>query len=108
MRYVIGGAICIVILFIVAIIIFNRTTITTQEIDDLIRKEIPLGTKDYQVISFLDAKNIPHSTYGKVIYARVRNTSRRFIMRGDIVIEFIMNEEGRLTSYKIKEEWTGL
>ena len=85
-------------------------TVTTKKVEELVQREIPIGTSKSQVIAFLDICQIEHSDYlekVKAIYAIIRDTLQGTMVKGSIKIEFYFDDKSNLKDYLIKEVFTG-
>jgi hypothetical protein len=106
-------------------IYYVATRTTTGEIDALIRRNLVPGATTEEIFEFLDRENLEHlgvSSAGsdsllldagyaedtEVIWAVYPNSSRAFVTTGDIVIYFILDEEGRYKEHYLKEIFTSL
>ena len=100
----------------------DRTTVA--EVESMISENLSPGASSEEVIDFLDSRGIDHSPVGPVdstsylldagyspdtmvIGAFIYDTSRVFIVTGDIQIFFILDEDYRLTEYLVREVFTG-
>lgn len=80
-----------------------------KDIENLINKKIPIGSKLSDVEKLLDSYHAEYSYDPKEqnIMALFRNTSRGIIVSGDTQVILNFNSEGKLTSYTVKEIFTG-
>jgi hypothetical protein len=94
-----------------AIVVFSAATywhgvhrVNPKSIEDLIGRELLPAASGDEVLTFLDAHGIAHSTYvpGQNIYADIgRSTIGLFPGRINIVFSF--DEHGKLISHEVKE-----
>lgn len=101
---------CVVALISVSVGGCSYTKVTVDEIDQRIRKELPVGSDQTKVIVFLEANQMEHSGYldkQKEIRAILRNTSRNFLVTGSIQVVFSFDDHGRLISHIVEEVFTG-
>ena len=85
-------------------------TVTTKKVEELVQREIPIGTSKSQVIAFLDICQIEHSDYlekVKAIYAIIRDTLQGTMVKGSIKIEFYFDDKSNLKDCFIKKVFTG-
>lgn len=86
-------------------------TMKVKEIDELIRKEVPIGSSTSQVLAFLDAQKIEHSQQyfdrDRIIYASIRNTSGNWLVKNSVYIQFHFDEKATLKDYSVREVSTG-
>jgi hypothetical protein len=84
-------------------------SVTAEQMDAMIRKELPAGTARADVSRFLDAQKIEYSFVNNEnkIYAIIRNTCRGILVECSIDMVFGFNEQGALTSTSVKEGLTG-
>lgn len=85
---------------------------TVKQMDEMIKKELPIGAGKDRVLEFLDSKKIEHSDYidyknQKLIMAAVRNTSTGFFATASIHVTFYFDEYGKLVKYNVEEVFTG-
>jgi hypothetical protein len=101
----------------------DRTTVA--EVESMISENLSPGTSIEEVVAFLDSRDIDYGSIGPVdgtsylldagypsdtmvIGAFIYNTSRDFIIRGDIQIFFILDDDYRLREWLVREVFTGL
>jgi hypothetical protein len=73
-----------------------------------VKQSIALQSTPQEVIQYLDAKKIQHSTYAdNNITAIVRDNSRWAIVKADYGIVFQFDEGDRLSTINIREHLTG-
>ena len=89
---------------------------TAAQVDREIRGQLPLGTSKAEVEAYLERKAIPHSwTQERAAGAEHRNeeigmirgTSVRGLIETSLQLSFKFDDQSRLTSYSIKELYTG-
>jgi hypothetical protein len=88
----------------------QRSTTTKEEVDAMVRREVPVGSSTSQVIAFLDSEKIERSDYretDKVILAIVRDASRAAVTKGNIQIEFRFDDAAHLREHVVREVFTG-
>lgn len=81
------------------------------ELNDLIRKDIPVHASSAEVIVFLDRNHIEHSDMfsdEKTITSIVRDTTTKGQVRGAILIKFYFDRKARLKNYSVEEVFTGV
>jgi hypothetical protein len=100
----------------------DRTTVA--EVESMVGQNLAPGATTEEVFAFLDNKGISHgsvhpvdgSSYlleegyhpdTKVIGAWIYGTSTSFIIEGDIQILFILDDDGLLKEYLVREVFTG-
>lgn len=90
--------------------------VEVAKVQEDIRGHLPVGTSRAAVASYLDQRGIQHSyvgelkdapEYGHTEMAIIRETSRTWLVRGDIQILFKFDEQGRLIHYSVQEIFTG-
>ena len=93
----------------------KESVLTKEDIENIVKAEIPIGTASEQVLAVLDKHGIEHSDYiehpfrqnSPSIYAIVRNTGRSFFIEEAVQIEFSFDSQKKLTDCKIKKVYTG-
>jgi hypothetical protein len=96
----------------------RRVKMTTDvaRVEADIREHLPTGSSRADVASYLDQRGISHSyvdeskgapEFSRTEIAMVRETSRTWLIRGDIQIFFKFDGQGKLTNYSVKEIFTG-
>lgn len=102
-----------------------RTTV--DDVESMIETNLPIGSSEEDVLSFLDERGIEHDDvtvagpdvgttlreagYGEgtvYVVAILRDTTRAWFSTADIAITLIFNEDGRLIDYITKEWITSL
>jgi hypothetical protein len=86
--------------------------VTSEQIDTLIARVLPLGTTRVQLIAFLDARKIEHSGHdasvdSASITAIFRDVAGSTAIVGHSVQVYFEFHEGYLTSYSLKDTYTG-
>lgn len=92
-----------------------KATVSVAKVEKDIRDHLPIGASRAEVAAYLDQRGIQHSyveesqqpEYRHTEMAMIRESSRTWIIRGDIQIFFRFDEDGKLTSYSVKEIFTG-
>lgn len=103
------------------------TQTTVGDVESMIEENVPIGSSQEDVLSFLNDRGIEHGEVsiagaradslledagyreGTVyIGAIMRNTSQVFFSTADIQMYFIFDENGRLKDYLVVEGWTSL
>jgi len=79
---------------------------TEAQVKTWIQEELAIGSSERDVLLFLQRHHINHSEVGSRINAGVGST-KGFLVRSDIQIEFRFDPEGTLASYDVKEILTG-
>ena len=97
-----------------------RTATTTDDVRNLISKNLPVGSSADEIITFLDDQGIDHGpidkfgnySYGQdfdypadtpVIDSLWRHAADYIVTKTDIVVLFILDSEHRLSTYEIFE-----
>lgn len=88
--------------------------ITVEDILKQLQANIPVGTSRSAVESYLDSRSMPHQYFDdpkfpnerRVEFATVRDTSRSWLVRGDIQIRFRFDESDKLLDYSAHETFT--
>jgi hypothetical protein len=91
----------------------HRTTV--EDVLKQIQANTPVGTNRSAVERYLDSQSIIHSYIDNpevpnernVEYALIRDTSRSWLVRGDIEIRFHFDQSDRLVDYSAHEVFTG-
>lgn len=89
--------------------------ITVEDLLKQLQANTPIGTSRSAVESYLDSRSITHSyiddpkvpDYRRVEIALVRDSSRSWLVRGDIEIRFHFDQSDRLLDYSAHEVFTG-
>jgi hypothetical protein len=89
--------------------------ITVEDVLKQLQANTPVGTSRSAVESYLDSRSITHSyiddpkvsDYRRVEIALVRDSSRSWLVRGDIEIRFHFDQSDRLLDYSAHEVFTG-
>lgn len=89
--------------------------ITVEDVLKQLQANTPGGTSRSAVESYLDSRSITHSyiddpkvpDYRRVEIALVRDSSRSWLVRGDIEIRFHFDQSDRLLDYSAHEVFTG-
>lgn len=93
-----------------------RATTNAAAVEKDIREHLPLGTSRSEVEAYLDQKGLGHSyidestefpDYRHTEMAMVRETSRTWLVRGDLQILFKFDSQERLIDFKFQEIFTG-
>ena len=95
---------------LVAIGWLGACRMTVKEMEDLIKKEVPIGSSTVRVLAFLDSKKIEHSRYledRKAIYAIIRDTGGDFLVKKSLTLAFFFDDDGNLIKYTVEEVFTG-
>jgi hypothetical protein len=118
--------ICTIILLCLSVVNCQRRSMTVKNIEQLIRKEIPIGSSVSQVIVFLDSHNISHSQvftvppYGTnddviqkkpdtikgYMNASIKEVRRDLLASFGIYMKFYFDERGSLVDYTVREVGT--
>lgn len=128
---------CSLILTILVAACSHYSGVTKEEMDVLIAKEVASGASKSQVITFLDAHHIEHSSVEvfppdylknpeldtdlssdklkgkvgrvrKVIAAKIPNVKSDFPSTFDIFIRFYLDKDDRMVEYTVRTIGTGL
>ncbi len=100
----------------------DRTTVA--EVESMVGQNLAPGATTEEVFAFLDSRDIDHGSVRpvdgssyllekgydpdvQVIGAWIYGTSTSFIIQGDIQIFFILDEDGLLKEYLVREVFTG-
>lgn len=89
--------------------------ITVEDVLKQLQANTPVGTSRSAVESYLDSRSITHSYIDnpevpnerRVELALIRDTSRSWLVRGDIDIRFRFDQSDRLLDYSAQEIFTG-
>jgi hypothetical protein len=89
--------------------------ITVEDVLKQLQANTPVGASRSAVESYLDSRSITHSyiddpkmpDYRRVEIALVRDSSRSWLVRGDIEIRFHFDQSDRLMDYSAHEVFTG-
>jgi hypothetical protein len=89
--------------------------VTVEDVLKQLQTNTPVGTSRSTVESYLDSQSMSHSYIDdpkfpkerRVELAMVRDTSRSWLVRGDIVIRFRFDQSDRLLEYSAREILTG-
>lgn len=93
-----------------------RVTVDIASVGKDIGEHLPIGTPRSDVEAYLEQKGVPHSytdewkgssEYDHTEAAMFRETSKSWLVRGDIHILFKFDNRDRLVDYKIQEIFTG-
>ena len=79
---------------------------TEAQVKGWIQQELAIGSDKQDVVMFLQRHRINYSEVDSQIIAGVGST-KSFLTRSDIQIEFRFDSEGKLASYVVKEVFTG-
>ena len=79
---------------------------TEAQVKGWIQQELAIGSGKQEVLTFLQRHRINYSEVDSRIVAGVGST-KNFLTRSDIQIEFRFDSEGKLASYVVKEVITG-
>lgn len=73
-----------------------------------LQHHVPIGSTRAEVAAYLDGRGIPHSaTVGNGEQAMIRDTALGSTVRTNIEMIFSFDERQRLTSYSVREIYTG-
>ena len=90
----------------------NKPKMTTEQIETLVKQELPLGTSQSSVVSFLDRQGLEHSGHSPgapsdTVYAIFRDVQgSTFSVSKSLQITFHFAHHG-LSGYSFKELFTG-
>lgn len=93
----------------------GRNYFKAKAVSASIASQLPLGSDKSQVVAFLDAQGVEHSSYyeneeafpGRFINALVPGITWGFFCYSDMQIDFSFNAKGKLTKYNINQNGTG-
>lgn len=93
----------------------GRNYFKAKRISAAINTQLPLGCDKSQVVAFLDAQGIEHSSYyeneeafaGRFINAIVRDTAWGFLCNADMQMNFSFDAKGKLAKCDIDQSGTG-
>lgn len=100
-------ALIIILLSLVPVWYFSPR-VTVAEVDEMIKRELPLGSTKPQVLTFLQSRHIEYldlmyrSTQLKFISAVIPDVQRGFLSKYEIDVFFYVNDEGKLIDYKVE------
>lgn len=124
--------VCIFLLTFICAVRCTKKNITVQEVDSLIMKEIPNGSSQSQVLSFLKSHNIGHSEVlilvddndkswfrdsdpiekkediNSVIHASLPKVEVSLFSSWGIFMKFYFDKEGRLIDYRVQKVGTSV
>ncbi len=101
----------------------SQHRVTIREMEEAIKRELPLGSSKAQVIAFLDAKRIHHgeiilskyeSEYPdngvekRLIFASIPKVRKVLFMEWGIHMSFRFDENDRLIDYRVRLVGSGL
>jgi hypothetical protein len=99
------------------VILHSKTTprVTVEDVLKQLQTNTPVGTSRSAVESYLDSQSMSHSYIDdpkfpkerRVELALVRDTSRSWLVQGDIAIRFRFDQSDRLLDYSAREIFTG-
>jgi hypothetical protein len=112
----------------IAVFLLPREKVTKAEVEQMIRRDLPDGAPDGDVIRFLDNRGLWHSGYTegeqpiripttptdlipvrkRYVIAKVSNAKSAGLTRWDIYIVFFFDQQRRLLNYDIMEIGAGL
>jgi hypothetical protein len=82
--------------------------VTPAKVERELQKHVPIGSTRAEVAAYLDAKGIAHSAaLGNREQAIMRDTALGSPVRTDIEMSFSFDERQKLTSYAVREIYTG-
>jgi len=91
-----------------------KVTDDVAKVEKDLREHLNVGASRAAVESYLDQQRIQHSYVAQAIagpeyteYALIRESSRTWLVRGDIQIVFKFDDQDKLTQYSVKEIFTG-
>lgn len=116
----------VIIAVSVGLFLYQREKVSDEEINNLIKKNLPAGSKVSEVIEFLESQKIEHFGYEqgeepffsptatqlrpehkRFVVAKIRNVKREFLVTWEMNIIFYFDEQDTLIDYKIKRIGTG-
>jgi hypothetical protein len=74
--------------------------------EDLIRRELPIGSSVEETIAFLEEQGTLHSTaltFDRTLYGTAQNVKDGFMTRTDIRMLFYFDKRKRLQDYRVEE-----
>jgi hypothetical protein len=116
---VIGSLVVILTIVAGALIYSTRRVsviVSVADVERGIREHLSIGASRSQVESYLDERRIRHSYTDhsaagtestRIESALIPDSSRTWLVRGDIQIVFKFDEQDKLTQYSVKEIFTG-
>lgn len=80
-----------------------------NEIKQKLEKDLPVGSSLNKIITYLQSYNLESSYVEKEnkIYAKIEKEKKLF-MHKNISVIFLLDDNKKLLSFKLKEEYTGL
>ena len=88
----------------------KESALTKEQMEQILKNDLPIGTSEEKVSAYLTAKNIEHSSYdenGKKIQAMVKDVKKSFLVSKSIHIVFSFNGDSKLTGFAIQDIFTG-
>ena len=88
----------------------KEDAMTKEQLDQMLKNDLPIGIPEEKVDAYLAAKKIEHSAYnenGRKIQAMVKDVKKSFLVSESIHIVFTFDGDGKLTGFTTQKIFTG-
>jgi hypothetical protein len=97
------GVPVVALVLVLGSLAYSHYVLDSQKLDAAIKTELPPGTPKAQVIQFIQArKPVFCDDLGTHVEARLSGRAGNLIYRGDIILDFEFDANGRLLSFSKK------